>query len=56
VLSLYGRPGRTYSIESGPTVPAGASWQSVTNVLLEGRFLRWSVPPAEPARFYRARE
>jgi hypothetical protein len=56
VLSLYGRPGRTYSIESGTSVPADASWQSVTNVLLEGRLLRWSAPPTEALRFYRAKE
>jgi hypothetical protein len=56
VLSLYGHPGRAYAVESGLSVPADASWQTLTNVVLPGRFLQWNLDPTETGRFYQAVE
>ncbi len=55
-LTLYGRPGRTYAVESAATLAPEEPWLTVTNVVLEGRSIGWPVPPAEPQRFFRVRE
>ncbi|HNQ87025.1 MAG TPA: CARDB domain-containing protein [Verrucomicrobiota bacterium] len=56
VLTLYGRPGRSYTVESTTQIAPEASWLPITHVLLDGRFIQLPISPAQWHEFFRARE
>jgi hypothetical protein len=55
-VTIYGRPGKTYSLQAADDLDDPIQWQELKRVKLEGTSLKENLPQGGLERFLRARE